>query len=80
MVLSFAAWSWPVLAQRLPPATPEPVELLRQGLARVTARLQEHIDAGDIAGVVAGVVRHGHLVYFEVLGHRDLETGSPRPS
>ena len=34
---------------------------------------------GDIAGVVAAVMRHGKLVYQEALGRRDLESGSPMP-
>jgi CubicO group peptidase (beta-lactamase class C family) len=43
----------------------------------VTARLQGHVDDGDIAGVVAGVVRHGRLVYLEAVGQQDLEAGRP---
>ena len=45
----------------------------RLGLGRATSRLQEHIDAGGIAGVVGAVVRHGKLVYLEALGHRNRE-------
>ena len=79
LALVLTAWSLPALAQGLPTATPESVGLSSDGLERITERLQEHIDAGDIAGVVAGVIRHGTLVYFEALGERDLETGSPMP-
>ena len=39
----------------------------------VTARLQQHIDDGDIPGAVAAVARDGKLVYFESLGRYDLE-------
>jgi len=60
-------------------AAPASVGLSEEGLGRVTAALQEHIDAGDIAGVVAAVVRDGKLVYREALGHRDLESGAPMP-
>ena len=64
-------------AQSIPRATPESVGLSSGRLARVTARLQEHVDGGDIAGVVAAVVRHGRLVYLEAVGQQDLEAGRP---
>ena len=79
IALVLTAQSLPAHAQGLPRATPESVGLSSEGLERVTTRLQEHVAAGDIAGVVAGVIRHGELVYFEALGQRDLETGSPMP-
>lgn len=59
----------------LPTATPESVGLSSERLEEATRRLQAHIDAGDIAGVVAGVVRHGRLVYLEALGDLDRERG-----
>ena len=66
-------------AQEIPRATPESVGLSSEGLEAVTRKLQEHVDAGDIAGVVAAVMRHGKLVYQEAFGRRDLESGSPMP-
>lgn len=56
---------------------PEDVGLSPAGLERATARLQQHIDDGDIAGVVAAVVRDNRIVYFESLGLMDLETRRP---
>lgn len=56
---------------------PESVGLSSEALEAVTRKLQEHVDAGDIAGVVAAVMREGKLVYHEALGHRDLESRSP---
>lgn len=50
-----------------------------EGLARATVGLQARVDAGDIAGVVAAVVKDGRLVYLEALGARDLEQGDPMP-
>ena len=58
---------------------PESVGLSSEALDAVTRKLQEHVDAGDIAGVVAAVMREGKLVYQEALGHRDLEAGSAMP-
>ena len=57
-------WNSPAFAQ-LPTATPEAVGLSAKRLERATNRLQGHVDAGDITGVVGAVVRHGKLVYLE---------------
>ena len=65
----------PAAAQDLAPASPESVGLSSSGLAAATEALQAHINASDIAGVVAAVARHGRIVYFEALGQRDRETG-----
>ena len=59
--------------QELPTATPESVGLSSERLQEATRRLQAQVDDGDIAGVVAGVIRHGRLVYLEALG--DLDRG-----
>jgi CubicO group peptidase (beta-lactamase class C family) len=56
--------------------SPSSVGLSEDGLDQATALLQAHIDAGDIAGVVAAVVRDGTLVYHQALGYRDLESGN----
>ena len=49
------------------------------GLDAVTTSLQQHVDDGDIAGVVAAVARDGKLVYFEALGRLDIEQQKPMP-
>ena len=64
-------------ARALAPAEPESVGLSSSRLAEATEALQAHVDASDIAGVVAAAARHGRLVYFEALGRRDRETGDP---
>ena len=74
-----AAGSAPVRAQELPTATPESVGLSSERLDEATRRLQSHVDAGDIAGVVAAVVRHGRLAYLEALGELDRERGLAMP-
>ena len=68
-----------VFSQSLGFAAPESVGMSSQGLNAVTARLQQHIDAGDITGVVAGVARDGKIVYFEALGLMDIEQVKPMP-
>lgn len=67
------------IAQSMSTATPESVGVASSGLQTATARLQQHIDDGDIAGVVAAVARDGKLIYFEALGQMDLEQGKPMP-
>ena len=69
----------PATGQNLDRATPESVGLSSAGLDRATAALQAHVNAADIAGVVAAVARHGKLVYFEALGQRDRERNDPMP-
>jgi CubicO group peptidase (beta-lactamase class C family) len=66
-----------VTAQELSLAEPDSVGMSASVLARATERLQQHIDDGDIAGVVAAVARDGKLVYFESLGQMDREQGKP---
>ena len=62
-------------AQDLAPATPESAGMSSDRLAEATQALQAHVNASNIAGVVAAVARHGRIVYFEALGQRDRETG-----
>jgi len=64
-----------VVAQELEIVSPGSVGFSDSGLERATAALQQHIDNGDIAGVVAAVARDGKLVYLEALGQMDLEQG-----
>lgn len=60
-------------------ATPESVGLSGERLDQVTAALQAQIDAGDIPGVVAAVVKDGKLVYAESLGYMELESRTAMP-
>ena len=54
-------------------AEPESVGLSKVKLDLATARLQQHVNDGDIAGVVAAVARDGQLVYQVALGKQDIE-------
>ena len=58
-------------------ASPESVGFSSAGLEAVTANLQEHVDNGDIAGVVAAVAREGKIVYYKALGLLDIEQVTP---
>jgi len=76
--------SWPLLVSAQAPdvrgfdnADPETLGLSSAGLRAVTDALQEHVDAGDIPGVVAAVMKDGKLVYAEALGY--MHTGEKRP-
>lgn len=64
-------------AQSMEFAAPASVGMSAEGLDRATASLQQHIDDGDIAGVVAAVARDGKVVYFQSLGMRDIENALP---
>lgn len=60
-------------------ASPESVGMSRAALNSATARLQKHIDDGEIAGVVAAVARDGKLVYQVALGKLDRERDADMP-
>ena len=60
-------------------ASPESVGMSSAALNSATARLQKHIDDGDIAGVVAAVARDGKLVYQVALGKLDRERDADMP-
>ncbi|MDQ0466630.1 CubicO group peptidase (beta-lactamase class C family) [Caulobacter ginsengisoli] len=59
----------------LAPASPEEVGLSREGLANTDAALQALIDAGELAGAVTLVARHGRLVHTNAMGVKSLATG-----
>jgi len=58
-------------------ASPASVGMSDAALGRATERLQQHIDDGEISGVVAAVARDGKIVYFESLGLMDIEQAKP---
>src|SRR5262250_4000350 len=69
-----AAMAW---ADALPTATPEEVGLSSQRLARVTEVVKSEIAKGRYPGAVALVARRGKVAYFEALGQRDPQAGTP---
>jgi CubicO group peptidase (beta-lactamase class C family) len=58
-------------------ASPASVGLSADALDAVTAALQAQIDAGDIPGAVAAVLKDGKLVYAEALGYKHIESQQP---
>ena len=76
LVIAFAS-SKLTHSQTMDFASPESVGMSSTALGRATERLQQHIDDGDISGVVAAVARDGKLVYFESLGLMDIEQAKP---
>ena len=78
MLICVALSSTPALSQiNLPTAKPADVGLSAGKLEPVTKALQAHVDAGDIAGAVGGVMRDGKLVYLTAVGRRDIEANAP---
>jgi len=69
-----ASLAW---AQALPTAPPEEVGLSSQKLTRVTQVVKAEIAKGRYPGAVALVARRGKVAYFEALGQRDPQVGTP---
>jgi CubicO group peptidase (beta-lactamase class C family) len=67
----------PLAGQALPAATPASVGMSGERLNRLSASLQQFVDQGRAAGIVAIVVRQGKVVSFEAFGRRDVESGAP---
>jgi CubicO group peptidase (beta-lactamase class C family) len=61
----------------LPFAKPETVGMSSERLQRVTQRMQEYIDKGQVAGAVTLIARHGKIVQYEALGYRNREAKVP---
>ncbi len=55
-------------------AKPEDVGLSTQRLARITEMMNRHIAAGEIAGGVTLVARHGRIAHFEATGVIDIDS------
>jgi CubicO group peptidase (beta-lactamase class C family) len=58
-------------------AAPESVGVSSQRLELIDTMLQQHIDDGRVPGLVAGVARHGKIVFLKSYGWQDIEARSP---
>jgi len=56
---------------------PESVGFSSARLSRIDAAMQEYIDRGQIAGIMAMVARHGELAYARCFGQMDVEAAKP---
>ncbi|HEX7811282.1 MAG TPA: serine hydrolase domain-containing protein [Burkholderiales bacterium] len=81
-----AAWTLAVIfifpvavlqAEELSIATPESVGMSAERLNRIAGVFQEHVDKGNLPGVVVMVARKGKLVYSESLGFQDKAAEKP---
>ncbi|HZF30161.1 MAG TPA: serine hydrolase domain-containing protein [Gammaproteobacteria bacterium] len=77
LALLSAAAALPALAGSLPKARPEDVGMSGERLARIHDVVKEHIDAGEVAGVVTLVARRGKIVHFEAQGYADIASKTP---
>jgi len=66
-----------VLAATMPQARPEEVGLSSDRLQRIHELMQRNIDAGNFAGAVTLVARHGRIAHFETHGMMDLDAKKP---
>lgn len=70
--------SVPVYASGLPPVeSAEQVGMSTARLAVMDSLLRHYVDAGHVPGFVAGIARHGKLVYLAAAGFQDLENQVP---
>ncbi len=63
----------------LPAAKPESVGLSPERLERLSRVMQEAVDNGKTAGLVALIYRNGKVAYLESFGKLDLAAGAPMP-
>lgn len=75
-VLLFSVASHRVLSQT-PMVSPESVGVSSQRLTLVDSMLQQHVHDGRVPGLVAGVSRHGKLVFLKSYGWQDIENKLP---
>ena len=64
-------------AQALPAAPPESVGMSAQKLGHISEAFKQHIDKGNLPGVVVMVARKGRLVYSDAVGFQNKATGKP---
>ncbi len=66
-----------VLAQGLPTAQPQTVDVSPERLSRIRAVLQNEVDAERMPGAVVMIARRGQLIYSEAIGFQDKAAGKP---
>lgn len=69
-----ASVSGNVSAQGLPQAEPEDVGMSSARIAMLDSTLKHYVESGHVPGFVAGIARHGKLVYLQSAGWQDIES------
>jgi len=64
-------------AEEIPTAHPGSVGLSSDRLDRITKAMNDHVEAGNIAGGTGLIARHGKIAYFETYGFQDRESEIP---
>lgn len=77
MILVAALLSSVLQSQSLPKVPPESEGFSTERLGRLTRYLQTTVDSGRAAGIVATIVRNGHVVYERAVGMADREARRP---
>ncbi|MEQ8484727.1 MAG: serine hydrolase domain-containing protein [Pseudomonadales bacterium] len=79
LLLTLSLGAGPTLAAErgLPTARPEQVAMSAERLERIGAMTRRYVSEGKLAGVVTLVAREGKVVYLDVVGQADLESGAP---
>src|ERR1700746_1344826 len=81
-VVGFAALAFgvalPVWAQGIPKVqSPEEVGFLSTRLKRLSDRINEGVQKGELPGAVVLIARNGKIVMFDAFGFRDREAKAP---
>jgi CubicO group peptidase (beta-lactamase class C family) len=69
-----AGVSGSLLAQGLPQVQPEQAGMSSSRLAMLDNVLKHYVDSGHVPGFVAGIARHGKIVYLQSAGWQDIES------
>jgi CubicO group peptidase (beta-lactamase class C family) len=75
LVVAIAVGGWSVGRAESPP--PVSASFSREKLARVGDYIRNEIASGKIPGAILLIQQHGHPVYFESFGLRDVESQHP---
>ncbi len=68
---------WCVAAMGVSAETPSKLKFDEQRLGRLDRVIEEHVEAGKIAGAVMLIRREGETVKLQTYGQQDLEAGKP---
>jgi CubicO group peptidase (beta-lactamase class C family) len=77
MVAAICALAIPVQAKDIPTTQAKRVGFSAERLDRITELTQRYVDAGQIAGAITMVSRHGKLVHYEAVGNRGIDKADP---